>query len=122
MEKVDILLATYNGEKYLRQQLDSILNQTYKDFKLIISDDASTDETKSILSEYCSKDDRIEVYYQKENLGSTRNFEFLLSKVKSTYYMLSDQDDVWYINKVEKSLKRIEETNADLVFRRFGSC
>ena len=55
MDRIDILLATYNGEKYLRDQIDSILNQTYADFNLIISDDASTDDTVKILEEYNKK-------------------------------------------------------------------
>lgn len=116
MEKVDILLATYNGEKYLKEQIDSILKQTYSDFRLIISDDASKDGTREILEEYEKLDKRIEVYYHKKNVGSTKNFEFLLSKVKAPYYMLSDQDDIWFMNKVEKSLKKIEESGCDLVF------
>ena len=115
MEKVDILLATYNGEKYVREQSDSILNQTYKGFRLLISDDCSTDETRDILNEYKSKDDRIKVFLQEENLGVVKNFEFLLGKVEAEYYMFSDQDDIWKAEKIEKSLKKIEE-GFDLVY------
>ena len=115
MEKVDILLATYNGEKYIREQIDSILNQTYKGFRLLISDDCSTDETRDILNEYKSKDDRIKVFLQEENLGVVKNFEFLLGKVEAEYYMFSDQDDIWKAEKIEKSLKKIEE-GFDLVY------
>ena len=106
MEKVDILLATYNGEKYLRCQ----------HIKIYINDDASTDSTPAILKEYEKKDSRIVVQYNTKNLGSIKNFENLLSKVEATYFMLSDQDDYWYPDKVEKSLKKIKEENADLVF------
>ena len=116
MDRIDILLATYNGEKYLRDQIDSILNQTYADFNLIISDDASTDDTVKILEEYKKKDSRITVYIQEKNIGSNNNFEFLLTKVQNDYYMLSDQDDIWEKEKIEKSVKKIKETNADLVF------
>ena len=77
METIDILLATYNGEKHLKKQLDSILTQTYKNFRLIISDDCSSDSTKEILKEYEKKDSRIKVYYQEKNLGYVKNFEFL---------------------------------------------
>ena len=69
MKTVDILLATYNGEKYITEQIESILNQTYKDFRLLISDDCSTDNTRQIISEYVKKDKRIIVYTQKENIG-----------------------------------------------------
>lgn len=115
MEKVDILLATYNGQKYIREQIDSILNQTYKEFRLLISDDGSTDGTREILNEYKSKDNRIEVFMQEKNLGVVKNFEFLLGKVEAKYYMFSDQDDIWKESKIEKSLNKIEE-GFDLVY------
>ena len=115
MEKVDILLATYNGEKYLREQIDSILNQTYKEFRLLISDDGSKDSTRKILEEYKNKDSRIEVFFQENNLGVVKNFEFLLRKVEAKYYMFSDQDDIWKNEKIEKSLNKIEE-GFDLVY------
>ncbi len=115
MEKVDILLATYNGEKYIREQIDSILNQTYKEFRLLISDDGSNDGTRDILNEYKAKDDRIEIFMQEENLGVVKNFEFLLKKVEAKYYMFSDQDDIWKNEKIEKSLNKIEE-GFDLVY------
>ncbi len=94
MEKVDILLATYNGENYLKEQLDSILNQTYSDFRLLISDDMSTDKTKEILEEYSKKDNRIIIFEHDKNVGVVSNFEFLLKQVKSKYYAFSDQDDI----------------------------
>ena len=77
-EKIDILLTTYNGEKYLKEQIDSILNQTYQNIQLIISDDCSKDSTREILKEYEQKDKRIKVFYQEKNLGYIKNFEFLL--------------------------------------------
>ena len=115
MEKVDILLATYNGEKYLREQIDSILNQTHTEFRLLISDDGSTDGTRDVLNEYKQKDKRIEVFFQENNLGVVKNFEFLLEKVEAKYYMFSDQDDIWKETKIEKSLNKIEE-GFDLVY------
>ena len=114
--QIDILLATYNGEKYLREQIDSILNQTYKNIRLIVSDDCSKDGTRKILEEYKNKDERIKVYYQEKNLGVVKNIEFLLGKVESPYYMLADQDDYWLPEKAEKSLETLKNNNADLVF------
>ena len=116
MEKVDILLATYNGEQYLREQLDSIMCQTYSNFRLIISDDCSSDSTKEILEEYVEKDKRIIVFSQEKNLGVVKNFEFLLKRVENKYFMFSDQDDIWNENKIKKSIKVIEETGSDLVY------
>ena len=115
-KKIDILLATYNGEKYIREQIESILNQTYKNINLIISDDNSKDGTREILKEYEKKDDRVKLYFQEKNLGYIKNFEFLLKKVGNDYYMLSDQDDVWLQQKVEKTMETLEKENADLVF------
>ena len=114
--KVDILMATYNGENYLREQIDSILNQTYKNINLLISDDCSNDDTVNILKEYEKKDSRVTVYFNNKNIGSNKNFEFLLSKISSDYYMFSDQDDVWNSNKVEICINEILKNKADLVF------
>lgn len=114
-ETIDILLATYNGEKYVAEQIESILNQTYKNIRLVISDDCSTDNTREILKQY-EKDKRVELHLQKENLGSTKNFEYLLKQVKNDLYMLSDQDDVWLEEKVEKSVELLKKENADILF------
>lgn len=116
MEKVDILMATYNGEKYIKEQIQSILNQTYKEFRLLISDDCSNDGTREILNEFAKKDNRIILFFQDENLGVVKNFEFLLEKVENEYFMFSDQDDFWYDEKIEQSLKKMKESDADLVY------
>ena len=116
MEQIDILMATYNGEKYLKEQIESILQQTYTNFKLIISDDCSKDNTRKILEQYAQKDSRIEIHFQQQNLGYVKNFEFLLTKVENEIYMLSDQDDVWLPTKVEKTYNKMKEADADLVF------
>lgn len=115
-EQIDVLLATYNGEKYLKEQIDSILNQSYKNIRLIISDDCSKDATVQIIKECQQKDNRVILYEQEKNLGYIKNFEFLLTKVENNIYMLSDQDDVWKKDKIEKTLKKLKEDNADLVF------
>ena len=114
-EKVDILLATYNGEKYIKEQIESILNQTYKNIQIIISDDCSQDKTREILKEY-EKNDKIKVFYQEKNLGYVKNFEFLLKQVENNLYMLSDQDDVWKKEKIEKTVEKLKNENLDLVF------
>lgn len=116
MEQIDILLATYNGEKYLKEQIDSILKQTHSNFRLLISDDCSTDGTLDILKEYEKKDNRIIVYRQEENLGYVKNFEFLLGLVENRIYALSDQDDIWIDDKIESAIKKMEETKSDLYF------
>lgn len=115
-DRIDILMPTYNGEKYISEQIDSILNQTYQNFRLIISDDTSTDNTCEILKKYSEKDNRIVLYLQPSNLGVVKNIEFLFNKVESKYYMLADQDDYWLPEKVEKSFETLVKNNADLVF------
>lgn len=115
MSRVDILLATYNGEKYLKEQIESILTQTYRDFRLLISDDCSTDNTWNILNYYAGIDNRIAIHRNEHNIGIVENYEFLLRQVKSEFFMYADQDDVWKIDKIEKSLHKIEQDNAGLV-------
>lgn len=117
-ELVDILVTTYNtNEKYLKKQIDSILRQTHKNIKIYISDDNSSDKkVAEILKEYEQKDNRIKLYIQPKNLGYNKNFEFLLQQSTANYIMFSDHDDIWYKEKVEKSLNRIKEENVDMVY------
>ena len=116
-EQIDVLMATYNTSiNYLRLQINSILNQTYKNIKLIISDDCSTKkEVLEILKEYEKKDSRIKLYFQDKNLGYTKNFEVLLQKSSANYISFSDHDDIWYSNKLEESIKVLKEKDVDLI-------
>ncbi len=116
---VDILLATYNGEKYLREQLNSIFYQTYEDWKIIIIDDCSTDKTCSIIMEYQSKyPSKIEFRRNNKNAGNPAlNFFELLKMSTSKYAMFCDQDDVWLNNKINLTLvamKKLESGNENL--------
>ena len=117
-EKVDIIMTTYNTDiAYLKKQIDSIVSQTYKNISLLISDDnSSKKEVQDILKEYERQDERIKVYFQEENLGYIRNFEFLLKQTAANYIMFADHDDIWYEDKVEKTLKKLIEENVDLVY------
>lgn len=109
-KKIDILMATYNGEKYLVEQLDSIINQTYHNWNLLIRDDNSTDKTLEIIQNYHKKDKRIKILKDnKGNLGIVRNFEELLKNSESEFIMFSDQDDIWVENKLDMYLKMIEK-------------
>lgn len=114
--KIDILMATYNGEKYVKEQIDSILNQSFSDFRLLISDDFSTDSTRDILQNYVEKDSRVVAFLQNKNLGVVKNFEYLMQKVESEYFMFSDQDDVWQKDKIKNSIELLQKTNSDLVY------
>ena len=116
--KVDIIMTTYNTEiRFLKEQINSILNQTYRNICLLISDDKSTNtEVQKTLKEYEEKDNRIKVYIQENNLGYIKNFEFLLKESTSDYIMFADHDDIWYENKVEKSLNKLIKDDVDLVY------
>ena len=108
--KLCILLASYNGEKYISEQLDSIINQTYKNWELIIRDDGSKDETVTILNKYEKKDERIKILRDdKGNLGFLKNFEELLFNAKEEFVLFSDQDDFWLKNKLEKFVEKIRD-------------
>jgi glycosyltransferase involved in cell wall biosynthesis len=98
-ELVSIAMATYNGARFLRKQLDSIYNQSYKNLEIIVCDDKSTDNTVSILDEYRVKKG---LYYQinKVNVGYYRNFEKTIGLCNGRYIALADQDDIWVSNKI----------------------
>ena len=108
---ISIALATYNGSKYLREQLDSILAQSMDDFEVVACDDCSTDETPQILEEYASKDSRFKVFSNKNNLGFKKNFEHILSLCKGEFIAFCDQDDIWEPNHLEVLYKNIGNNN-----------
>lgn len=93
---VSIGLPVYNSEKYLDQCLTSLLNQDYPNFELIISDNASTDQTATICQKYYKQDSRIRYYHQRKNIGAINNFNFVLSKAKGKYFMWGGADDHWH--------------------------
>ena len=92
---ISIVLITYNGEKYIREQLDSILEQTMQNLEIVVCDDCSTDSTKHILEEYARKDFRIVLHFNEKNLGYLKNVEKAISYAGGGYIALADQDDVW---------------------------
>jgi glycosyltransferase involved in cell wall biosynthesis len=110
---VSIAIATYNGEKYLCEQLDSIKNQTYSDLEIIICDDGSTDTTWSILQNYAHADSRIKIFRNERNLGLVKNFEKAISLCTGDFIALSDQDDIWLPEKIKTLLYTIK--SCDLI-------
>ncbi len=108
-----ILLSTYNGEKYLAAQLDSIISQHFQDWLLIIRDDGSNDSTIAIINHYKQKDNRI-VFHKDEkgNLGADNSFaELLMIAPESNYYSFADQDDVWEANKLTLAITTLQAQN-----------
>lgn len=107
---VAILMATYNGEKYACEQIDSLLSQTCDDWHLYIHDDGSSDNTVSIIHKYENDHpEKITLLHYPSQGGACRNFLSMLEKIDSQYYMFCDQDDVWFPEKVDCSLKEIRK-------------
>lgn len=106
---VSIAMCSYNGEIFIKEQLNSILDQTYKNIELIIVDDCSKDETIKIIEEYLKKDNRIKLYKNEINLGFVKNFEKAISLCTGDYIALADQDDIWKKNKLEVFVSEIKD-------------
>ncbi|MCI1958140.1 MAG: glycosyltransferase family 2 protein [Clostridia bacterium] len=106
---ISILLASYNGEKYISQQIESVLNQTYRDFVLYINDDCSTDKTYEIAKAYETKyPEKIKVTQNQKNSGGAKyNFIDMMINHKDDYIMLCDQDDVWMPDKIKITLRKM---------------
>lgn len=120
---VDILLPTFNGADYIEAQIDSILRQTHSNIRLIIRDDQSQDQTVALIEKYVESDSR--VFFVKDggpNLGLVKSIECLLQISDAPYIMFSDQDDVWFPNKVALFLKKAEEINQELPMLIHSDC
>lgn len=123
---ISVCMATYNGERFIKEQIDSILPQLSQDDELIVSDDGSTDRTLEIIASY--KDERIKVFHHQKTGNkyyptlkvcySTNNFENALKQAKGDYIFLCDQDDIWEKNKVEESLELLKKY--DYVIHNFS--
>lgn len=109
---ISVCIAIYNGERYIEEQLSSILNQLSSEDEIIISDDNSDDNSLSIIKSY--QDPRIKIYPNTIKKGVIGNFENALRHANGEFIFLSDQDDIWIHDKVRKSVSMLQET--DLVF------
>jgi glycosyltransferase, group 2 family protein len=106
---VSIVLCTYNGEKYVREQIDSLLAQSYPIHEIIIQDDGSTDQTWEILQSYASKHAVIRTFKNEGEHGVNANFLSALHRAKGDYIAISDQDDIWERDKIETQMRCIED-------------
>lgn len=112
-DTVHIVVAAYNGEKFLREQLDSLLCQSYENITIEICDDESSDKTQAIAREYCKKDKRISLHINETNEGYVRNFLKGIRRSSAPYIMLCDQDDIWYEDKVERTLAKMKQAEKE---------
>lgn len=105
---VSVALCTYNGEKFLKEQLESLIFQTYKQLEIVIVDDRSTDKTYDILSIYKNRCSKIRLYQNDSNIGYIKNFEKVIRLCKGDFIALCDQDDVWDLKKVNHLVQNIK--------------
>jgi len=112
--KYDVIVATFNGESFIEEQIDSILNQTIKPENIFIRDDSSSDKTVEVLAKYL-QNGSVHVIKEGCNLGYIKNFEKLISYVESENVFFSDQDDVWFPNKAEVMLCELQRSDDGLV-------
>jgi glycosyltransferase involved in cell wall biosynthesis len=110
---ISIILCTYQGEKFLQTQLDSLLNQSYANIEILIFDDASSDTTTQIIEKYTIRYPNIYLFKNHQRLGFVKNFEkaitYWLKQNKSDYLALCDQDDLWHSNKLTNSMTTLQE-------------
>lgn len=106
---ISVVMCTYNGAKYLKEQLDSIINQTYPIFELIIQDDCSTDTTMILLDEYKKGYPFIQIHNNEKRKGINGNFFSAIEKATGDYIAISDQDDIWELDKLEKQMDAIAD-------------
>lgn len=117
---VSIVTPCYNSEKYIRQTIESVLNQTYKNFEMIIVDDVSTDKSVEIIKEYQEKDSRIKLIEAKEKIGASGARNLALREMKGKFVAFLDSDDLWAKEKLEKQVKFMQENNVLFSYTDYG--
>ncbi len=109
VKKISVIMPVYNAHRFLSQAVDSVLNQSYRNFELILVDDCSTDNSYDILCEYEKKDTRVRVFRNEKNRGVSFTRNFGVSKAACEYIALIDSDDMWESTKLSKQLELLEE-------------
>lgn len=113
---VSIITPTFNTEKYIRETLQSVLNQSYKNWEMILVDDASTDQTVSIIEEFAQKDGRIKCFKLSKNSGNGFARNVALEKASGKYIAYLDADDLWISSKLEKQIQFLKRNNLPFTF------
>lgn len=122
MDKLSVALTTYNGEKYIKDQLNSILHQSLPVQEIVICDDCSTDRTLEIIEQIKEKNNtntEIKIVKNNTNLGYINNFYQAIQFTHGDYVFLSDQDDIWHINKVETMMSVMKQKNITALCTNF---
>ncbi len=116
MVLVSVVMSSYNHEKYIAEAIESVLNQTFKDLELIITDDYSTDTSPEIIGSYQQRDQRVKAIFHEKNMGITKTLNDGLDKVHGKYVCFIDSDDLWMENKLEKQLEILNRDDTKLVW------
>ncbi|MFD2942303.1 glycosyltransferase family 2 protein [Flavobacterium notoginsengisoli] len=120
-ELVSIIVPTYNTEKFIRSTIESVQNQTYVNWEMILADDASTDNTVSIIEEFAQKDNRIKLFKLPENRGNGFARNSALEKATGKYIAYLDADDLWFPEKLEKQIQFLKTNNLHFTFSFYDS-
>lgn len=112
---ISVIIPNYNGERFIEQAINSVLNQSYKNIELIIVDDCSTDSSKEIIQNYCQKDDRVRMVELKNNGGVSVARNRGIDEAQGKYIALLDNDDIWELDKLERQID-LAEKGADIVY------
>jgi len=118
--KISILLAVYNGEKYLRRSIESVLNQTYKDFELLIGFNGTIDKSKEIVSEF--DDSRIKIFDYGMEAGKSITLNKLLKESQGEWLAIQDDDDVWFPQKLEIQMNLVNSNKYDVIGSKIFYC
>ena len=115
---IDIILPNYNSEKYIKQTINSIINQEYKNWKLLIIDDCSNNKTKNILKKF-SKNRKIKIFWLKKNRGAGFSRNYALKKSNSPFVAFIDSDDLWKKDKLKKQLNFMKKNNFSFTYTNY---
>src|SRR5690625_5205046 len=116
---VTVITPTYNSENYIAETIESVLNQTYKHFEMIIVDDGSKDKTVKIIEQYLKKDDRLKMIRLKQNQGAAVARNTAINNANGRYLAFLDSDDLWLPEKLEKQLKFMQEKDVAFSFTKY---
>ena len=116
---VSIITPAYNSAKFIAETIQSVQNQTYENWEMIIVDDGSSDETLAIVQAFIDEDKRIQCYKLEQNSGPAVARNFAIEKAKGAFMTFIDADDIWFPNFIENSIKTIEKTGVSFVFSSY---
>lgn len=115
-ELITIIMPAYNSQKYISSAINSVINQTYQNWELIVVDDGSSDKTKSIVSDYISENDNIKLFSNNHNMGVVKSRNKGIKQASGNWIAFLDSDDLWESDKLQKQVKLILEKQAEFIF------